>query len=137
MRQNFFIVNDQSYFTGTIFLINDMGKQVEASFICYDTERKQYIYKINECTWWAPERHFQKNFIAVTDKRDNRVHMPVVKTRKDSEISGLFLGWVWYIFLMGLSLLFKDCIGLWIVISVVFFRWRKEKIDKEGTYIEW
>lgn len=137
MWQNYFIINGEKYYTGTIFIINDMGKQVEASFICYDLEHSKYIYKIEECMWHSPDKYFQKNFISVTNKRDNRVHMPVVKKRKDLDIDGLFIGWVWYVFLMALSIIFNGTIGFWILFSVIFFSWRSNKIKEEGTYIEW
>ena len=61
----------------------------------------------------------------------------IEKRRKDSQIDGLFLGWMWYIFLMLISIVFKEALGLWIFISIVFFKWRSDKIKKEGTYIEW
>lgn len=136
-NRNYFIVDGKEYYTGTVFIVNSYGKQTEASFICYDIDRKKYIYKIKDCTWQVYEELFWKNFVSVTDKNDSRVRIPVTKTRKDSEIDGLFIGWMWYIFLMAISSIFKDAVGLWILISVVFFSWRHDKIKKEGTYIEW
>ena len=136
-NRNYFIVDGKEYYTGTVFIVNDYGKQTEASFICYDIDRKKYIYKIKDCTWQVYEELFWKNFVSVTDKNDSRVRIPVTKTRKDSEIDGLFIGWIWYIFLMAISSIFKGAVGLWILISVVFFSWRHDKIKKEGTYIEW
>lgn len=137
MRQNYFIVDGEKYYTGTVFIIKDGGKPSEASFICYDTDHLRYIYKIKGCTWYVDPENFQRWFVAVTDKVDEKVHMPVTKTKKDTEIDGLFIGWMWYIFLMAISVVFKDAIGLWIFISVVFFSWRKKKRKEEGTYIEW
>ena len=137
MRRNYFIINGEKYYTGTVFIIMDLGQQKEASFICYDEERKKYLYKIKQCTWFTDDETFQKRFVRLTNKIDINVHMPVTKRLPNSRINGLPLGWLWYIFLMGISVIFKDVIGLWILISVVFFSWRTEKIKKEGTYIEW
>ena len=64
------------------------------------------------------------------------MHLPIIKTKKDFQIDGLFLGWMWYIFLMLISVIFNGAIGLWILISIVFFSWRAKKIKREGTYIE-
>jgi hypothetical protein len=114
-----------------------MGKQVEAAFICYDTDRKKYIYKVKDCICSVDHKTFQRVFVRATNSRNSKVHMPVTKTKKDFEIDGLFLGWLWYIFLMAISSIFKDAIGLWILISVVFFSCRSKKIKEEGTYIEW
>ena len=83
------------------------------------------------------KKALNKNLVSITDKIDTSVHSPVEKKMKDTQIDGLFLGWMWYIFLMIISVIFKDAIGLWILWSVVFFTWRKNKIKKEGTYIEW
>lgn len=135
--RNYFEVNGKRYYTGTVFIVNNMGKHVEASFICYNDVQSIYVYQIKDCTWRVPEQAFWRNFISVTNMHNSNVHVPVIKTKKDLDIDGLFIGWVWYIFLMLISVIFKDVIGLWIIISVVFFSWRAEKIKKEGTYIEW
>lgn len=137
MMRNYFEVNGEKYYTGTVFIVKNMGKQVEATFICYNTERSLYVYKIDRCRYYMHNDMFVHNFVCVTDKRNMDARMPVTKTRKDMDIDGLFIGWVWYIFLMALATIFKENIGLWILISVIFFSWRSEKIKKEGTYIEW
>lgn len=134
---NNFIVDGKTYCTGTVFIIENRGKQVEASFICYDVEHELFLYKIGKCTWMSHDKYFNDHFIAVTDRIDPNIHMPVEKKMKDSQIEGLFFGWIWYIFLMAVSVIFKDAIGLWILFSVVFFSWRHKKIKKEGTYVEW
>ena len=137
MYQNYFFVNDKQYYTGTIFIIKDITKPSEASFICYDTDHAIFIYKIGECTYRAHVKYFNEHFIEVTDKIDPNVRMPVRKRRKEFDVEGMFLGWVWYIFLMLISTIFKGVIGFWILISWVFFGWRSDKIKKEGTYVEW
>ena len=137
MKQNYFVVNGVKYYIGSIFITKDMGKHVEASFLYYDTEKKRYIYKIKDCLWNVDYNHFWRTFVCVTDKINENVHMPTVKTKNDIEINGLFIGWVWYIFLMGLSIIFKGAIVFWILYSVIFFKWRAKKIKKEGTYVEW
>lgn len=133
---NYFKVNGIKYDTGTVFITNYMGKHVEASFMYYDTEQKRYVYKIKDCTYYDTHTLFWRKFVSVTNKMDNTIHLPVIKRKKEFEIDGLFIGWVWYIFLMGISIIFKDAIGLWIIISIVFFNWRSKKIKEEGTYIE-
>lgn len=137
MFQNYFNVNGQRYYTGTVFMIQYMGEKKEASFICYNTSRSEFIYKIGNCRWHSRDKYFWEHFVNVTNKVDQNVHMPTYKRKRDVEIDGLFLGWVWYIFLMLISTIFKDAIGLWILISWVFFSWRARKIKEEGTYIEW
>lgn len=134
---NNFQVNGKTYYTGTIFIINYLGKEAEASFICYDLEHSLFIFQIKHLTCRAHDTYFYNNFICATNKIDKSVRMPIIKKRKDFEINGLFIGWIWYIFLMLISIIFKDAIGLWIIISIVFFSWRSKKIKEEGTYVEW
>jgi hypothetical protein len=67
----------------------------------------------------------------------NIEQLPTERKRKDCEIDGLFLGWVWYIFLMAIGTIFNGAIFIWLMISIVFFNWRAKKIKEEGTYIEW
>ena len=137
MKQNYFVVNGEKYYTGVVFLVHHNGKQVEASFIYYDTDYCKYVYKIKDCTWVVGIEDFKRRFIATTNKKDNTISMPTKKKKNEFEIDGLFLGWTWYIFLMLTSTIFNDRIGLWILISVVFFSWRSNKIKKEGTYNGW
>lgn len=136
MLQNYFIANGGKYYTGTVIIVEHLGKQVEASFMYYDVDMNKYFYKIKNCTHAVPTEYFNRVFIGATDKTDPTVHLPVIKTKKDFQIDGLFLGWMWYIFLMLISVIFNGAIGLWILISIVFFSWRAKKIKKEGTYIE-
>lgn len=137
MRQNYFVHNGEKYYTGTVIIIKYLGEPVEASFVYYDADRLKYFYKIKSCVWSVSSQMFQDILVAVTDKRDETINMPVSRTLKDGEIDGLTAGWVWYILLMAISTIFNDAALLWVLISVVFFNWRKSKIEKEGTYIEW
>lgn len=140
--RNYFEYNGKKYYTGTIFVMQNINGPCELTFICYNVDRKALIcrppnprYVHSEVPIW--ESVFNKNLVSITNKIDTSVHSPVEKKMKDTQIDGLFLGWMWYIFLMAVSTIFKDAIGLWILWSVVFFSWRKKKIKKEGTYIEW
>ena len=137
MKQGYFIVNGAKYHTGSIFIIKDMGKNVEASFLYYDTDKQRYFYKIKDCVWNVDNKNFWRMFVSTTDKRDESMRAPTTKTKNDIEIPGLFIGWVWYIFLMAISVIFNGAIFFWILYSVIFFKWREKKIKEEGTYVEW
>jgi hypothetical protein len=137
MWRNYFEVNGKKYYTGTVFLINHAGKQKEASFICYDERCSMYVYRTGVCTMHASDERFWRSFVSITNKHDNSVHVPRIRRKNELDIDGMFLGWTWYIFLMLISCIFKSVIGLWAIISIVFFSWRSEKIKEEGTYIEW
>ena len=138
-RVNYLDVNGKRYYTGTVFMIDFHGKIQEAAFVCSMPELKKMRFKLlsDKKFWFISVDGFRNMIVEITDKVDPSVRMPVTKTMKDKDIDGLFIGWLWYIFLMVISSIFKDAIGLWIFISVVFFTWRKKKIQEEGTYTEW
>lgn len=138
MFRNYFDYNGERYYTGTVFIIKHVAKgTAEATFVCYDTERRRYVYKIEDKKCFWNEQAFYRDIVKVTSRVNNTVNFPQTSKIKDSQINGLALGWMWYIFLMAIVTIFKDNIGLWIIISIIFFSWRAEKIKKEGTYIEW
>ena len=137
MKQNYFLVNGIKHYTGTVFIANQNGKQSNATFIFYDTEYRKFVYRIKDCNYVVGEDEFRKRFITITEKKDCTTTTPIQKQMKDFEIEGLFVGWMWYIFLMVISTILQDAIYFWILISIVFFSWRANKIKREGMYIEW
>lgn len=137
MLQNYIVFNGEKYYAGSIFVVNCMGKASEAILIGYNDEYTSYFFKVNNKTCRMTESVFKNSFIRATGNVVMNQNIPTEKQRKDFDIDGLFLGWVWYIFLMVISIVFKDVIALWIVISIVFFSWRAKKIKKEGMYVEW
>ncbi len=137
MLINYFLVNGEKYYTGTVFRIKDGLRESEAAFVCYNDENGWYVYKLNGKTCFADYKNFCREFISVTNKRDERVRMPERNVLRDRDIENLPLGWMWYIFLMAIATIFKGNVILWIFFSWVFFNWREKKIQKEGTYIEW
>ena len=54
--------------------------------------------------------------------------------RKDSEIPIVQAGWVIYIFIMCLLIIFKDAWIGWIAATLYFFNWRSKKIKEEYYY---
>ena len=135
--QNFFYYNGVKYYTGTIIIVNDYGKHAEATFVCYDTQRSKYVYKVKECTWHAHSNYFQRVLIEVTDKHNPNVQLPSVEKCSDIQIKGLLGGWLIYAFLAVLCIFAKQGFVYLIFISIGFFMWRNKKIKEEGTYIVW
>ena len=43
MLQNYFIANGGKYYTGTVIIVEHLGKQVEASFMYYDVDMNKYF----------------------------------------------------------------------------------------------
>ena len=137
MLQNYILLNGKKYYSGSVFIVNCMGKESEATLIGYNREYESYFFKINNKTCRMKSEIFKKSFVRAVDSASTYTHIPEEKKRKDLDVDGLFLGWVWYIFLMAVSVIFNGAVFLWILISIVFFSWRAKKIKEEGTYIEW
>lgn len=135
---NYFTVNGKRYYTGTIFVVNYYRRKMEVTFICYNTENSDYIFKdCNGCVYMYPYSWLKMNIVAITDKINPKAHMPRLIQLSDSDIDGMMTGWLVYVSLMVLSIPFKDVIGLWVFLTIAFFQWRRNKIKKEGTHVEW
>ena len=138
MYRNYFEMDGKRYYTGTVFIIKNILKNpVQATFAYYDTERCRYVFNADGRKFFWSQELFYRDIVEVTNVVNDTIHMPQTKTLADSQISGMSLGWLWYIFLMAIATIFKDNIGLWLLITAVFFNWRCNKKKKEGTYIEW
>ena len=136
MYSNYFVYNGKKYYTGTVVILKT-GQNNVGSFICHNLKNDLYVFNISGRRYHFRTNDFERVVVSITDQVDENVHMPVQKTFKDSDIPGLLLGWVWYIFLMAICTLFKGNVCFWVVISVLFFTWRKKKIKEEGTYYDW
>lgn len=139
--QNFFICDDQVYYTGQVVLLKCFGEEMEAAFVCYNKLSKMFTFHLNH---WKhdhdidlPQEDVRKQLIKVyTGMRNPYVRCPTTRRLRDSEVDGLPLAWMWYIFLMAISTIFKDNVGLWIFFSIVFFWYRHDK--KKGlVHADW
>lgn len=54
--------------------------------------------------------------------------------RKDSEVPIVKMGWIMYIFIMCLLVIFKDAWMGWIAATWFFFTWRHKKLKEEYYY---
>lgn len=141
MKQNYFIYNSHKYYTGTIIKIKSFANgeitEKEATFLYYNTDNDCYMYTLGNKHLSVHSDIFWSNFINVTDKLNSSAHMPIEKHFKDTEVDNLFIGWIWYILIMLIAVIFKSAIFIWAITTITFFKWRKKKIKEEGTYYEW
>ena len=136
MYLNYFIYDGRKYYTGTVVKIKS-GMYDRGAFICHNLQNDTLVFQVGGGRMHLPREAFLRKDVQITGEINKNVHMPVQKTFKDSDIEGLSLGWVWYIFLMAICTLFKGNIFYWIVISVLFFAYRKKVRKEKGTYYEW
>ena len=117
---------------GKWYSININGEIIDAMYSGMTSDGKHILRysqnnKLNVRVYSEDEL---KN-IVISDKRTYNgmvKHVP-----NDVKINKLFLGWIWYIFLMIIASIFKGQVIGWIFISFFFFGWRK-KIKDEETY---
>lgn len=148
MRQNYFIYNGQYYKAGAIIIVHQLdyiaacNRETEATFLYYDTKSNRIAIQIKRCTHYYTIEMFKNIFVRATDKtnmtlvdqEDTRFAMQNrEKTFQDElNINGLLIAWIWYIFIMAISIIFKDCIGIWVLASFVFFNYRNRKLKEAG-----
>lgn len=143
MIQNYFIYNGKKYYSGTVIKIEYYQGIKEVVFLGYRPERKEYAVSFYpDRTVWYRENDFYKELIDVTDtvnnyyvnwaqKEEERLH-PKLTVARELNIDGMLIAWSWYLFIMLVSVIFKDCIGIWILASVVFFNYRNKKLKERG-----
>ena len=48
---------------------------------------------------------------------------------KDTEVDAMLYGWIYYILVMLIATIFNGRIFIWIVASIIFWTWRKRKLN--------
>ena len=142
MKQEYFIYNGKKYNSGTIIIVDHFCicacklYRAKAEFLYYDTEEDKYAYKIYGEVIIDKGDNFKKNFHGVYDKNAVKPMInttPKIPTFKDElNIDGLFLAWLWYVFIMVVAIIFYDRILIWILESIIFFNYRNKKLKEAG-----
>lgn len=142
MRQNYMIYKGKKYNSGdTIHILwsthgyNNTHKHTGVFLDC-DKENDEYRFVVDGITYNFNKICFYK---IMQDKTDGFVttnceyQKQTKPTFKDElNIDGLLPAWLWYIFIMSVSVIFKSCIGIWILSSIIFFNYRSKKIKEAG-----
>jgi hypothetical protein len=51
---------------------------------------------------------------------------------EELSVEGLFIAWIWYIFIMVVAIIFNARIGIWLLASIIFFNYRNKKLKEAG-----
>ena len=143
MIQRYFIYNNVKYPTGTEIIMRPLHRNSKctqcekAYFICFDEANDTFVYRCDGKQYFLHSNNFWRRFEGVTGTVNNNIQVPEMTRIKDFQITNLFFGWVWYIFIMIVLVLFKNAIFGWILISIIFFSWRHDVLKKEGYYVKW
>ena len=102
-------------------------------FIDCDEENDKYRFSVDGMTYCFNKVCFYRTIRNETVQESNARNNERSSTFKDElNIDGLFISWMWYIFIMVVAVIFKDCIGIWILASIVFFNYRNKKLKERG-----
>ena len=103
------------------------------TFLDCDEEKDEYRIVVNGITYCYNKICFST--IMRDEDRVAKKAQPCAKKatfRDELNIDGLLIAWVWYIFIMVISTLFYDRIGLWIIATLVFLNYRNKKLKEAG-----
>lgn len=151
MKQNYFIHQGVRYYSGTTIIVKQNDKisgrvfDVKATFVYYDTESDRYAFSINRLTNIYPKKDFDRVFVGVTEDivrehdtnelmnkwaytQGNKKHTLI----EELSVEGMFIAWVWYVFIMIVAVIFNDRIGIWLFASIIFFNYRSKKLKEAG-----
>lgn len=149
-KQYYFIYDGKKVKTGTVLKIKprrvgNFGNYVEeVIFEWYVPEidlyvlRYRNVYSANGVGMYGNE--FREYFICPMNMidenvvRDHNMRMENNKLTlaKELHIDGMFIAWLWYVVLMGVTLIFNGRIFYWAFISLCFFVYRNTKLKREG-----
>ena len=144
MKQNYFVYNNVTYPSGTIIIVNKfnnvsgVNKQDEMTFCYHTTDNDLYVCKIKNACYNYKSEQFYNMIVCVTDKVDAEYVNWLMQRQNlnnksptfsdELAIDGMFIAWMWYVFIMVTAIIFKDRIAIWIFSSIIFFNYRKNKI---------
>lgn len=140
---NYFTFQGQNYYVGSMVKLKAISKSFEEillnndyvkiiAHIIIDDKKDMYIISFRDkwgkqCEWRIHEP--AENFIDHVQVSNNTTP-PKPQYYKDTEISDMFYGWVVYIAVMLVGSIFKGNIVIWLLASIIFFKWRKDKLFK-------
>lgn len=152
-KQYYFMYKGRKIETGTILKIKSWKpSSVEESieeivFEWYVPEMDLYVFKYTSTYGTKGSGmngdKFKKYLVCPTNKMDSYVvkeHQMRMENNKltfikELQIDSMFFAWMWYIVLMGVTLIFNGFPIYWAVISLCFFIYRYGKL-KDGGYKE-
>lgn len=145
-RELTFVYNGKTYDCGTIIVFKGNGTCSDYTrvFLCYvpDTDSFWYQSQTGGTMYEISGHDFRDKLKEVKDEicvpiRDSYIkstngynRAPTLKEELVDD--NLLIAWIWYIFIMAVAIIFKDRIGIWILASYVFFKYRRKKLRERG-----
>lgn len=143
MKQNYFTHNGIKYYSGTTVIIRRRNTATGVycddivTFISMDYKINRIIIKMDDYMYNYPYKEFTQMVVGIQKAAE---HIPddIISEKQEYtffdelNIDGLFLAWMWYIFIMAIATIFYARIGIWLFASVIFFSYRNNKLKEEG-----
>lgn len=103
------------------------------TFVDCDEEKDEYRFIVDGHTYCFNKICFYRTIInePIQDKNIKNVPRKATMT-EELNIEGMLIAWIWYIFIMCIAVIFYGRIGIWILASVVFFNYRRRKLNERG-----
>lgn len=150
---DYFDYNGIRYYTGSKFKCNNfLGTnvaffpEVEITFIKYNKKSdKCFVHSnIAGCDFIFSLDTFTTNIVGVIEQKSREVMDNINEKYKNDKSyyhwvedgedcyrakpEELVIGWILYIILMAIATIFNGNIGLWILITIVFVKWRTKTL---------
>ena len=139
MKQNYVIYKGVRYNSGDKINIlwhthgYKSAYDYTGTFIDCDEEKDEYRFVVDGHTYCFNKVGFYRVMVnEPTQSKHIKTGPHKATLSEELNIDGLLIAWIWYIFIMAVAIIFKDCIGIWILASVVFFSYRKRKLNERG-----
>lgn len=139
-KNDYFDYKGVRYYAGTKFKKRAYGDTtVDAVFTRRFGSEFWFRYKLSKCSDVkidrCSEKDFYDNLVEIINDSDISEFERKKHYLKESEVPEIIYGWVMYIFIMCLLVIFKHAWAGWIAVTIYFFRWKKKKL-KEAYYYD-
>lgn len=122
---NYYVVfkNNKSFVTNDVVRVKIIDHWTDS----YGNEKWKYVYttKINNDIIYVSNNHPDNELETVICRAESSNEY-----YKDNESEEVKIGWFVFIVLLIVSAVFKHFVGVWVIESICFYNWRKNKLCK-------
>lgn len=138
--ENYFVYHNKKYYRKTVVKIHDgechnFGFYTTMIFNGYDIERNLYCF-VSPCNSWDKYYMTDCQITACIKEIIQPCCDPCLQNEREKVdlkyVDGMLAAWIWYILIMCFGLFLNGIVNVlivWTVASVIFFSWRKKKMN--------
>lgn len=105
-------------------------------FLNCDEEKDEYSFIVDGKTYCYNKICFYQIVLSKDAQKNNKCkknkYVKEITLKEELNIDGMLIAWIWYLFIMAISIIFKGAIIIWIIASYIFFDYRKTKLKEAG-----